>query len=420
MNYCIIGNSAAAIGAVEGIRKIDQDSPITVISAESYHTYSRPLISYYLAGKVPADKMYYRPLDFYEKNNVTLLANTEAAGIDTEKKEVLLQDQKSVHFDKLLIATGGKPFIPPTEGLDKKGIYTFQKWDDVKGIAKVAGEKKSKAVIIGAGLIGMKAAEALRYLGIEVTVIELANRVLSSILDTQAASFVQDVMESHGTRFILGSTVSRILGDKQVSGVEVSNGKILDCDLLIFAIGVVPNNDVVSKTTIKTNRGILINEKMETSIPGIYAAGDVAEGQDAILNSARVIPILPNAYKQGETAGQNMAGSDVSFTSGFAMNAIGFFGYAMTSAGVLGGEGYEELMIVKPEESIYRKVIFKDDRLVGYIALKEINRTGMLTGLIADKINVQSFKQSLLKPDFGYIDWPKELRCERMLSGGEG
>jgi len=417
MNYCIIGNSAAAIGAIEGIRKIDRTGTITVISAEPYHTYSRPLISYYLAGKVEEDKMYYRPMDFYESCKVDVIYNTSAERIDTQKREVILPGEVRVPCDKLLIATGGKPFVPPVEGLDRRNVFTFQKWDDVKEIQK-AVKPGTKAVIIGAGLIGMKAAEALSNLGTDVTVVEMANRVLSSILDEKAATLVRNVMEEHGIRFCLENTVKQVLGGEEVTGVELSGGQQLPCDILIAAVGVVPDTEVVRGTTIQVNRGILVNDKMETSVPGIYAAGDVAEGEDALLGIQRVIPILPNAYRQGEIAGKNMAGEDVSFEGGFPMNAIGFYGYSLITAGILGGAGYEELSASEPEEKFYRKIVLKDNRLVGFIALKKIDRLGMLTGLIAEKRDAQDYKEKLLKPDFGYIDLPGNLRRERMLAAG--
>lgn len=419
MEYVIIGNSAAAIGAVEGIRKIDKINPITIIAAEPYHTYSRPLISYYLAGKVSEEQMYYRPRDYYEKYGVNFCGGVAVSDVNVETKKVLLAGGGEVSYDKLLIATGGKPFIPTLEGLDKDHVYTFQKWDDVKAVGQVARIGK-KAVIIGAGLIGMKAAEALYYAGVDVTVVELANRVLSSILDEKAAGIVQNVMEEHGIKFVLKTTVSRILGDKAVTGVLLANGVELACDFLIVAIGVVPNTDPVKNTPVRVNRGILVDEKMATNVSDVYAAGDVSEGRDALLQVDRVIPILPNAYRQGETAGQNMAGAQATFAGGFAMNAIGFFGFSVTTAGILAAQGpeYEEAIVSLPGDRVYRKLVFKNDYLVGYIALKEINRVGMLTSLISDKITVKPFKDKLLKKDLGFIDWPEELRKERMLRGG--
>ncbi|MCR4442481.1 MAG: FAD-dependent oxidoreductase [Peptococcaceae bacterium] len=417
MEYCIVGNSAAAIGAVEGIRKRDKTGRITVVSAEIYHTYSRPLISYYLAGKVKIDKMYYRPLGFYEHNGIRFIGGKPAAALDTKGRKVVLACGDEIPYDRLLVATGGKPFVPAIDGLDKKNIFTFHKLDDVKAIEK-ALDGRARAIIIGAGLIGMKAAEALSCLGAEVIVVELANRVLSSILDEQAGALVRDVMENHGIRFVFENTVKRVLGEERVTGVELADGNRLECDLLIVAIGVIPNTDLVKNSPVPVNRGIVVNKKMETGLPGIYAAGDVAEGDDAVLGVRRVIPILPNAYRQGEIAGLNMAGDEAAFSGGFAMNAIGFFGYSIATAGVPGGPDYEELAVLDPDERTYRKIVLKNNRLVGFIAMKDINRIGMLTGLIQEGTNVGSFKEKLVKTDFGYLDWPCELRRERVLAGG--
>lgn len=419
MKYVIIGNSAAAMGAVEGIRKHDENNPITIISQEKHHTYSRPLISYYLAGKVLEENMYYRPLDFYRKNKVEVLYQG-AKGVNTNQKEVILEDTTPVPYDKLLIATGGKPFIPPMEGLGKEGIYTFQKWDDVKAIEK-ALTNKTKAVIIGAGLIGMKGAEALTYLGIDVTVVELAKGVLSSVLDEYSGELVKEVMESQGINFIFENTVKQILGEGKVQSVLLSSGQELECDLLIIAIGVVPNMDVVRNTTLEVNRGIIVDKNMMTSMEDVFAAGDVSEGEDTLLHSKRVIPILPNAFKQGEVAGENMTGKNVVFAGGFPMNSIGFFGYPLITAGIYNTPGQgpcEEISISHPQDKVYRKIFLKDNKLMGFIALKDIDRVGMLTSLIKEGICVDSFKEQLCKADLGYIDWPKELRRERMLGGG--
>lgn len=417
MNYVIIGNSAAAIGTVEGIRQRDKKNPIRIISAEPHHTYSRPLISYLLAGKVKEEKMCYRPVDFYEKNNVEVIY-AKATGVDIEKKQVLTEEGKSIAFDKLMVATGGKPFIPPMEGMEnKKGIFNFHKLDDIHNIKKVL-TGNSKAVIIGAGLIGTKAAEALSLLGIDVTIIELADKLLSSILDEKSAEIVKGVMEENNIKFRFQTTVSKVLGDDKVTGVQLSTGEQLDCDVLIVAIGVVPNSDLVKGTDIALNRGILIDNKMQTNIPGIYAAGDVSEGYDMLIDAKRVIPILPNAYKQGETAGLNMAGDDIEFTGAFPMNSIGFFGFPMITAGIYKGEGFAETISLDEENRSYKKLVYKGKKLVGFIILQDIDRAGMLTSILKKGIDITPLQENMIKSDFGYRHWPKELRKERMFARG--
>ncbi|MBS4026472.1 MAG: NAD(P)/FAD-dependent oxidoreductase, partial [Clostridia bacterium] len=309
MHYVIIGNSVAAAGAIEGIRQVDQEGMITLFSDEPYHIYSRPLISYYLADKVTGEQMKYRPEDFYRKNKVTACLGEKITLVEPDKSQVVLARGEKVAYDKLLIATGGKPFIPPIEGLDKENVHTFLKWEEVKKIKeKIVGGKK-QVVILGAGLIGLKAAEGLSGAGCQVTVVDLADRVLSAILDKQAAAVVQQHLEEHRLKFCLENTVSEVLGDQGVTWVVLKDGTQLPCDLLIVAIGVMPNVDVLgAESKMEINRGILVNQQMETNITGIYAAGDVAEGLERLSQERRVLPILPNAYRQGEVAGINMAG----------------------------------------------------------------------------------------------------------------
>lgn len=418
MNYVIIGNSAAAVGAVEGIRQVDQKGKITIISDEPYHTYSRPLISYWLAGKVTADNMVYRDGGFYEANGVDAMLGKKAVSVDTKDKKVVLDDGKSVKYDRLLIATGGKPIVPPMKGLDKEGIYTFLKFDDVKAISQAATPGK-KAVIIGAGLIGLKAAEALLKLGLDITVVELANRVLSAILDEEAGAMVQGRLEEAGIKFALNTTVKEITGKKQVSGVTLENGNKLDCDLLVVAIGVQPNIDVVKDVGIKINRGIVVDEHMQTSDAKVYAAGDVAEGYDLVYGVNRVLPLLPNAYMQGEVAGRNMAGADTAFGGGVAMNAIGFYDLPMLTAGIIkpDSDACEVFAEADPTTRTYRKIVLQDNRLVGYICLNKVDRAGILTGLIRDKADVGAYKADLIRPDFGYINFPQEFRQDRLTGG---
>ncbi|MBZ4665849.1 MAG: FAD-dependent pyridine nucleotide-disulfide oxidoreductase [Mahella sp.] len=416
LEYVIIGNSAAAVGAIEGIRQRDNTGSITVISEEPYYAYSRPLISYLLAGTADDKKMAYRDVGFYEDNGVSLLLGVKAVSIDTTSKEVILSNGKAVTYDKLLIATGGKPFVPPMKGGDKKGIYTFIKRDDAERLKAVA-KPGTKAVVIGGGLIGLKAAEGLVKCGVDVTVVELADRILSTILDEQAAAMVQEVLEGHNINVILNDTVTEVVGDNTVSGVILKNGQSIECDMVITAIGVRPNTDVAANTDISINRGIKVDDHMRANVEDIYAAGDVAEAYDIVYEDQRVTPIWPNAYMQGEVAGRNMAGDDVVFDSGFARNSISFFGLPMITAGIIKpvGNEYEVTSIVQPDKKVYKKAVFKSNRLVGFIRLTDIDRAGILTGLIKEKIDVSPFKDKLLDEDFGFVYMPKSYRKEKLL-----
>jgi len=417
MNYVIVGNSAAAIGTVEGIRSIDRDGKITVISDEPYHTYSRPLISYYLFGKVSKDKIYYRPKDFYERMEITPRLGVRVSALEINEKLVILDSNEHIPYDRLMLATGGKPIVPPIPGREMSGVHSFFKWDDVLGLEKVI-EPGTHVVVIGAGLIGLKAAEALIKRGAKVTVVELAKRVLSAILDETAASLVQKSLEGHGIQFYLGTTVAEIQGEQgNVSGVRLQDETNLACDQVVMAIGVSPKTDLAKETEIKVNRGILVDEHMSTSIADVYAAGDVAEGYDILYRQQRVLPILPNAYKQGFNAGVNMAGQVRAYGGGFAMNSIGFFDLPMITAGIAKpeGEGFTELIDMTDLLKGYRKIVLREGRIVGYIALNQVDRAGLLTGLMEKEVDVRAFQEHLLKEDFGYVYLPQEFRCEELL-----
>lgn len=419
MHYVIVGNSAAAIGAVEGIRSVDPNGRITLFSDEPFHTYSRPLISYYLFGKVTEEKMYYRPLDFYQRQSVEARLGTKVSSLALDEKAVVLESGEKVAYDRLILATGGKPILPPMPGRELEGVSSFLKWEDVKGLEKTLFPGV-RTVVIGAGLIGLKAAEALVKRGAEVTVVELANRVLSAILDESAAGMVQQSLEEHGVTFFLENTVSEILGtDGKVSGVRLQNGTVCACDRVVIAIGVSPNADLARGTEITVNRGVVVDEALQTSVAGVYAAGDVAEGYDVLYRQKRVLPILPNAYKQGFAAGVNGAGGRMSYRGSFAMNSIGFFDLPMITAGIVKPEGEEftTLLTLDAKQRRYKKIVLREGKIVGFIALNQIDRAGILTGLMDQEVDVTQFQDDLLREDFGYVYFSKEYRQQQLYKG---
>jgi NAD(P)H-nitrite reductase large subunit len=418
MSYVIIGNSTAAIAAVEGIRRWDISTKITIISDEVYHTYSRPLISYYLGGKVAEENMRYREKDFYEKNNVEAILGVRAASIDFKGKKVILENGKNVDYSKLLIATGGKPFVPPMEGLGKSNIFNFIKLDDVKEIEKAAF-KGSKAVVVGASFSGLKAVEALVLRGVEVTVVDLMSRIMPRVLDDTAASMARKTLEDNGVKVLLSNTVEKILGDDKATGVLLKDGTQVSCDFIILAIGVRCNVDIVKDTELKINRGIVVNNKMQTNIPDVYAAGDVAEGYNFIEEKAMEIAIIPNAYYQGETAGENMAGANKTFEEGFIMNSMPLLGLPIISAGASEEkEGLEVVTIHSSEKNSYKKFYIRENNLVGYLLINDVDRAGIYTDLIRSKADISTFKGNLGEEDFGFISFPKSVRKGKMLKGG--
>jgi len=425
--YVIIGNSAGGIGAVEAIRGIDKDGSMAVISDEAHHVYGRPLISYYLADEIDFDKIFYRPLDFYEENNIDAILGKKVVEIDFENRLLVLDDGDKIGFEKLLLATGGEPFVPQIKGLDEHEFHTFITLDSALRI----GEKLDKgnvktAVVLGGGLVGLKATEALIQRGVQVKVVELADRILSPVLDQQASGIIQSVLEKEGVEVLTGRTISEVVGENsQVEGVVLDNGDKIDCELLIIGIGVRPRVELAKDTPIEIDRGIVVDKHMKTSVDDVYSCGDCAEVYDFIADNFRLTPLWPTAYVGGRVAGFNMAGVEKEYVWGTGMNAVDFFGFPVISAGLLDPpdddvgsptarknkeEEIEVLTKLDQDENIYRKFIIRDGRIVGMILLNEVDRAGVILGLMRGKVEITSFKDDLLRGDFGSIHIPRELR----------
>ena len=393
--YVIIGNGVAAIGCIEGIRKEDTQNKIVVISEETHPVYCRPLISYYLEGKTNLEKMAYRNPNFYEEMNCEVLYGRKAVKIDNTTKQITLDDKTIIPYNKLCIATGSSPFVPPFAGLETvEHKYSFMTLDNMLELES-AISTDSKVLIVGAGLIGLKCAEGLKDRVLSITVCDLADRVLSSILDSDCASMMQKHLESNGIQFMLGD--SAVSFDKNTALMK--SGKIVNFDILVLAVGVRANTSLLSEISGKVNRGILINNKMEASIPDIYAAGDCTEGEDISYNGKRVLAILPNAYMQGNCAGINMAGGTAVFDRAIPMNSIGFFGLHTMTAGSYytadeGGELYEE-----KTENTLKRLFTRNGYLTGFILIGNsvTNRAGIYTSLIREHIPLNSINFETLK-----------------------
>ncbi|MFH1798479.1 MAG: FAD-dependent oxidoreductase [Candidatus Omnitrophota bacterium] len=423
MRYVIIGNSASGIAAVEGIREIDKEGGIVIISGESHFNYSRPLISYYLGKKIDFASLSYRGKEFYKKNGVELLLNSIAEKISINKKQVILSDGKRISFDKLLIATGGTPIIPEIKGGKAAGVFTFITLSDALKIEKhIEHSKVKNAIIIGGGLIGLKAAEALMELKIKTSIVELADRVLSNALDKTASGIIENILKKSECQLIANNTVVELKSkNNKVSEAVLKDGQKIPADLVILAIGVRPNLELVKNSVIKSKKGILVDSHMRTSAKDIYASGDCGEAGNQVL------AIWPEAVKQGKIAGFNMAlrqgsgqaGARKEYKGGFLMNSVELCGVPIISVGESSGEGKpgKSLVYYDEKKPIYKKIVLENGRIKGALFVGKIDRAGIYTGLIKDKIDTTDFKDNLLKEDFGLINLPKEYR-KHLVKGG--
>ena len=337
--YVIVGASAAGLGAVEAIREVDTAGTITVITDENCSHYSRPMISDFVSGKADMKKINCRTEEFWKDNNVEALMGRKATALNFTEKTVQLESGEKVAYEKLLLATGGKPFVPKTEGSEKDGVFTFTTISDAQRIAaKIDAINAKAAVVIGGGLIGISVTEALVKRGLKVTMVELQDKILSLLLDAKGSDIMEEVVKKVGVNIATGQSVQKILGkpgnEGVVGGVLLTKGDQVPCDLVIMAIGVIPRTELVIGSAVKINRGIIVDNLMQTSVPDVYASGDVAEAYDFIINQNRTLPLWPLAIQEGHIAGYNMAGKKATYGGGTNMSSLKYFGVPIVSIGL--------------------------------------------------------------------------------------
>lgn len=415
MKYVIIGNGVASIGAIEGIRKVDSESEILIIGSENSPPYGRPLISYLLAGKIGPERLVLRPQEFYEKSNVSMKLGTTVTSLDIASKTVKTDKNETIAFEHLLIATGGIPFTPPIPGTEGRDVYNFTNLEHAQNLISKAKEIK-RAVVIGGGLIGLKAGESLFDRGVDVTILELSPRILSLAFDENAAALARGRLSEVGLNVRCGVSVKEIQrdADGNLKGVHLTDGNFLQTDVVVVAIGVVPNYNLAKEAGIDVDRGITVDDHMKTSLDGVFAAGDVSQAKDLLFGEDRVIPIWTNAYNQGFCAGKNMAGTPIEFTGSLAMNSISFYGLPTISVGTVnppeGDDSFEITVTLDEKKKSYRKLVFQDDQLVGYVLVGDIDMAGMYTAFVKFQMTVpEDAKKQLMAGEPDVLMWPDDF-----------
>lgn len=419
--YVIIGASAAGLATAESIRKIDPQGEITVLTRESYLPYSRPSISYYLKGVVKESDMYLRKPTYYKQKNIDIVTDAEVKAIDTEAKTVKV-GRKNYPYDKLCLCTGSKPFVPPMKNVSgKTNALTFLDLAATKAV-KSAADKDTKAVVIGGGLIGMKAAEGLSKICKSVDVVELAPRILPSILDPKSAKNVKKYIEEKGNiKFHLEDTVVEAKSKgKTIHSVVLKSGRTLKCDLLILAVGVRPETDLAENAGLEVNRGIITNPvTMQTSNADIYSAGDCTVSVDMLDGSKKIIALWPNAVQQGTVAGSQMAGGDLTIAGTYSVNAIDFYGLRICTCGLINAQGEQYSDLVKSEGNKYKRLVFEGNKLVGFVLINSSENAGIYTSLISNKIDLDIIQGDIMdSPSLFMFD--KAVRTTKLTGSPKG
>ncbi len=403
MNYVIIGNGVAGIHAAETIRQFDPTGKITMISDEVFPPYCRPMISMVLEGAVPPEKIPIRPSSFYEEFKIEPVLGNRVSAVDVDNRVVSVNGQM-VPFDRLLIATGADPRRIKADGLDLKNIFFMRTESHVRQMLAALPAVR-KALVLGGGLVGFKASYGLLRRGIQVTMLIRSGYPLSMQVDPEAGRMIWDELKAHGLDVRLGVEATAFEGKDTVSRAHLSDGTLISCDMVVIGKGVFPARGFVPKEKIKVDAGIVVDEHMQTSAPGVFAAGDVAESADIARKTPWVNAIWPEAVAQGRIAGVNMAGRRTAYKGSLSRNVIRIFGMDVMTAGLItppAAEGFDILSIKDSRTKTYRKMVFRGDRLAGMVMVNAIEQGGVLMSLIQSEAPVRLPRAALLKPGFNF------------------
>jgi nitrite reductase (NADH) large subunit len=364
--YLIIGNGAAGTTAAEAIRQTDSDGNIVLLTKEALPFYSRMRLPEYVAGKLQESALIIKKPDWYKARAIDLKTDTTITRVDFKAKQAFTATDGVIAYDRLLLAAGSTSFIPPVEGSDKGNVFSLRSVADARKLANLSGQIE-RIVVIGGGLLGLEAGAALLAQGRKVTVVEYFDRLLPRQLDTQGANLLQGLMETMGFDFRLGQVTEEITGDATVTGVRLKSGDLIDADAVVFAAGVRPDLGLVQGAGIETDRGIVVDERMETSLAGVFAAGDVAQ-YDGIN-----FCIWPEAVDQGRVAGINMAGGEADYRTIAPSNRLKVAGIALASAGEIDPDN-KFLSDTSIQGDVYKKIVTNDQgHTIGCIMIGDLS-----------------------------------------------
>ena len=395
--FLFIGCGTAALSALKKMRKINSQDEIKLVTMEPYLPYSPTSLPYFISERIKESELPMVTDDYFDQMKAELIKGKRIEHIDTERKEVLYDSKGKEPYDSLLIATGSEPALPSIPGLDNNQAMHLRTLDDAKRLVMKMKETRT-AIILGAGLIGMHMAQCLSERGVKVTVVEMLPQILPAYFDQDASRMIQNVLERHGVIFSTGRRVSEVGWKKRGVEVFLEGGEVLKADLLLLATGVKPRVSFLNGSGIQINDGIGVDSQMRTNIPNIFAAGDVTEAKSFLAGDKGRNPILPNAVEQGRIAGSNMAGRPVEYEGWLPMNTFNYFGHLAISVGKPNPSQGDEIRIEKDEEKgIYKKIIYKDGRLLGAAFLDTDLHSGVLQYLIRKRVEILGHEERLMK-----------------------
>ena len=408
MKYVILGGGPAGIFAAEAIRRRDAASPVVMVTEEEEVARSPVLLTYWVGGQVPGQGVRFRDPSWEERNRVDLRLGRKAIAVKTSSRTFFLATGEEIPYDRLLIATGASPISLPVPGAGLEGVLAIRHMRHAQAILNALPALR-QVIIIGGGFIGLKIAGHLKERGIEVAVLEKESRLAPRMLDDRSSGLVADFLGRKGIRVETGVEVEEILGkEERVCAVRLKDGRVLLAQIVIQAVGVKPNTDFLAGSGIALEEGIPVPPLMETNLPDVFAAGDVALTLDSITGDRINNATWPAASRQGAVAGANMAGGDVSYVHNLPLNALSLCGIPIMAAGRsadMGGEGLAE-----DGPGFYRKIVLQDGRITGFILIGRVSRAGILLAWMkkkevrsrADLMQESFLCRKPLPPGYGY------------------
>jgi len=397
LRVIIVGNGLAGIISAKTLRELDKKVEIDIFAEEKYHYYPRPNLIEFLAGNIPFERMFAFPQEWYREQNINIHLEKPVTRIFPDSQEIEIEGGTREKYESLLLANGSFSFIPPFKGTDKKGVFALRTLDDAFELLEYL-ENHQRVVIIGGGLLGLETARAMKSRGARVEVVEFFDRLLPRQLDDPAASLLKAQIENMGIKIQLGLATEEVLGQDEVRGLRFKGGREIEADMAIVAAGVRPNIRIAMEAELDTDRGLVVDDYLQSSNPKIFGAGDV------IQHLGKVYGIIPASFNQARVVASNILGKKEEYEGTVPSNTLKVVGIDAMCAGIVNPEedSYEVFRKEKKEEGIFKKVVIHQGVVVGAIWMGTKKGASEINRLISQKVNIEKHKDSLLEDDFDY------------------
>jgi len=397
MRVIIVGNGLAGTIAAKTLRELDKKVEIDIFTEEKYHYYPRPNLIEFLAGNLSFEKIFAFPEKWYSEQNINVQLEKPVTRISPDSKEIEIVGGEKEKYEFLILTSGSLAFVPPIKGAEKEGVFTLRTLDDAFELIEYTKNHR-RVTVIGGGLLGLETARAIKSRGAEVDVVEFFSHLLPRQLDEQGASLLKTQIEKMGIRIHLGLACEEVLGQERVEGLRFKGGQEIKTDVALVAAGVRPNIRIAQDAGLETDRGLIVNDYLQSSSPEILAAGDVTQ------HAGRVYGIIPASFNQARIAAQNVMSQKQKYEGTIPSNTLKVVGLDLTSIGMVHpeDESCEEVRKENQDQGVYKKIVLRNGEVCGLICIGTKKGVSEISRLISQKVNVEKWKESLLEDDFDF------------------